>query len=190
MKQTLTWLLGIGCVGAALVFVLVGRMGRAVTVSVEQARQQTIGPSAKLETDQVVSQSEVSDLSAKIARLSDEVVRLSAVEKASQKEEAIEKAIGQTKAQATAEKILYTFAGEVEVREFLTLWQQRQGMLTRMSVLEWYWNREQAIRAKLVDKLIDDYRVDPMKDYALDRQQRLLIERQSSPSSQPSAGWP
>ena len=115
--------------------------------------------------------------------------------------QAAQPAAGQP-AQPGAEKIVYTFEDEAKMREFTRLWQQRQGIVLRMSVLQGYWNGEQAALAQMNKKLGDDYKLDPLKNYTLDGQKRVLIEREAppapaatatpaaSPSGQAQAGQP
>lgn len=76
-----------------------------------------------------------------------------------------------------AEKIAYTFEDDAKLREFADLWQRRQIVALHMTVLQGYWNGEQAAVAKLNTDLQTQYGFDPMKNYALDTEKRVLMER-------------
>ncbi len=86
----------------------------------------------------------------------------------------------------TEEKIVYTFADDDKVKDFTKLWQQRQGIVVRMTVLQAYWNEEQASLTELNKKLSTDYKLDPTKNYFLDAQRRTLIEREAPPAPEAS----
>lgn len=93
-----------------------------------------------------------------------------------------------------AEKIAYTFSDDAKIKDFTTLWQQRQGIILRMTVLQAYWNEEQAALKQINDKVTADYKLDPTKNYFLDTKRRVLIEREAPPappgSVQPQAASP
>lgn len=80
-------------------------------------------------------------------------------------------------APAGGETIVYTFSDEEQLRAFAGVWQDRQNKVLRMSVLQTYWNNEQAALAQLNNQLTTDYTVDPAKNYTLDSEQRALIEQ-------------
>ena len=88
-------------------------------------------------------------------------------------------------------KVVYTFDDEAKMHDFTGLWQQRQGIYLRMTVLQAYWNEEQAALKQLNEKLAADYKIDPAKDYVLNTEKRSLIERPPQPATgaaqQPSA---
>lgn len=85
---------------------------------------------------------------------------------------------------AGGETIAYTFDDESKMREFTTLWQQRQAFIVRMTVLQGYWNAEQATLATLNSTLQTTYSLDPSKNYTLDSEKRQLIQR---PAPEPPA---
>ncbi len=91
------------------------------------------------------------------------------------------------------EKIAYTFKDDAELQAFTQLWQQRQGILVRMTVLKGYWDQEEAGLAELNTKVAADYQLDSAKNYSLDTQRRVLIERELpaqapvTPAAQPAA---
>ena len=89
---------------------------------------------------------------------------------------------------AAPEKIAYTFDDEAKMKEFTHLWQQRQTVLLRMTVLQSYWNEEQAALAKLNNQLATTYHLDATKNYSLDPTRRVLIERESPRTPPPTAG--
>lgn len=90
------------------------------------------------------------------------------------------------------EKIAHTFPDEAKMKEFLQLWQQRQASVVRVTVLQSYWNEEQAKLTELNQKLSTDYTMDVAKNYKLDDKQRVLIELPAPPApappSPPAAG--
>ena len=91
--------------------------------------------------------------------------------------------------QPPAGKVIYTFADEDKMREFMKLWQQRQGIVLRMTVLQAYWNQEHEALAKLNNQLATDYHLDTTKSYSFDDQRRALIEHEAPPAAQ-SANQP
>jgi hypothetical protein len=88
--------------------------------------------------------------------------------------------------QAGSEKIVYTFEDDAKVQEFARLWQQRQGIVMRMSMLQAYWNQEQATLVTLNEQLAAEYKVDAAKSYALDTQRRVITERAAAPTQEPT----
>lgn len=88
------------------------------------------------------------------------------------------------------EKVAYSFKDEAEMQEFARLWQQRQAIVLRMTVLQSYWNEEQASLSELNSKISNQYKLDTTKNYALDPKQRALVERHVPLPSAPSSGEP
>ena len=80
------------------------------------------------------------------------------------------------------EKIVHTFEDDAKMDEFKKLWQQRQGILVRMSVLQAYWTEEQTLLDQLKSALSNDYKLDVAKSYYLDNARRVLIEQESPPA--------
>ena len=109
-----------------------------------------------------------------------------AIAEAAKKEQAAKKTEA-TPAAKAEEKIAFTFENDAKMEEFTKLWGQRQGMIVRMTVLQAYWNQEQAGLAQLNNKLAADYKLDATKNYSLDAKRRVLIEREAAPVSLPGA---
>ena len=109
-----------------------------------------------------------------------------ALAEAAKKEQA-EKKTEAAPAPKAEEKVAFTFENNAKMEEFTKLWQQRQGMIVRMTVLQAYWNEEQAGLAQLNNKLTADYKLDATKNYSLDAKRRVLIEREAAPVSLPGA---
>ena len=87
---------------------------------------------------------------------------------------------------AAGEKVIYTFPDEAKMRDFTQLWQQRQGILLRMNVLQAYWSEEQAALTQLNNKLAIDYKIDTTKNYVLNSEKRELVEREPQSPQAPS----
>ena len=101
-------------------------------------------------------------------------------------------------AASPAEKIAYTFPDEEKMHAFTELWQKRQSVAVRMAVLKDYWTGEEASITKFNKDLQSQYGFDPAKNYSLDTQKRVLMERKTpeaaaKPTDQaaaPAAGQP
>ena len=76
------------------------------------------------------------------------------------------------------DKIAFTFKDEPQMREFATMWQQRQVILARMAVLQNYWNQEQGNLSEINQKFLSQYNLDVNKNYALDPDRKVLLERE------------
>ncbi len=87
----------------------------------------------------------------------------------------------QAPATAAPETLVHTFTDEEQMKAFAELWRQRQNATLRMSVLQSYWNEEQAVISQLNEKLKQDFQVDSSKSYSLDTQRRVLLERPAEP---------
>ena len=87
----------------------------------------------------------------------------------------------------SGEKIVHTFPDDAKMEEFKKLWQQRQGVLVRMSVLQAYWNEEQTLLDQLNHTLSTDDALDVSKSYSLDSARRVLIEQEAPPALPPAA---
>lgn len=90
---------------------------------------------------------------------------------------------------AQEEKVIYTFSNEDQMKTFAQLWQQRRGMLVRMSVLKAYFDEEQTRLQELDQKLAADYKIDVNKNYILDSQRRVIVET-AAPAEDPAAAAP
>ncbi len=86
------------------------------------------------------------------------------------------------------EHVVHTFENEAKLQEFKQLWEQRQAVILRMTVLKAYWDNEQTTRTKLNDLFAKEYNLDASKDYVLDTKRSVILERQAPPeTSQPAA---
>ncbi len=142
MKRTLLWVLGLGCAGAALAFIISGRSQPSTTaIAAEQGKPQPAKPAP--------------------------------AQAAPAGQAAMPGA-----APSAGEKIIHTFEDKTKMEEFARFWQQRQGILLRMTVLQAYLNEEQTNLSSINQKLATDYQVDVTKNYALDTERRVLIERE------------
>ncbi len=86
------------------------------------------------------------------------------------------------------ERAVYTFADEAKMREFAAIWQQRQALLVRMSVLQAYWDEERAALGTLNEQLQKTYSLDVSKSYVLDTDRRVLVEREAPAGSSITPG--
>ena len=76
-------------------------------------------------------------------------------------------------------KAVHTFSDEAAMEAFAKLWQQHQGSVVRMALLQSYWNNEQASLAKLDATFSSQYGIDTKKNYFLDAKQRVVMERET-----------
>ncbi len=81
----------------------------------------------------------------------------------------------------------YTFKDDTELAEFSTLWQQRQGVLLRMSVLRAYVGEEQTALREINDKMASNYGLDMKKNYTYDSIHKTLVEAPTPPPAPSSA---
>ena len=87
--------------------------------------------------------------------------------------------------QAPLPPAVYTFTTDEELREFAKLWQQRQGALTRMAVLQGYLTQEEAAVQQVTQELSSKYHLDATKAYTLDLARKALVEverKESTPA--------
>lgn len=87
----------------------------------------------------------------------------------------------QAAASTEPEKIAFTFTDEEQMKQFAKVWGQRQGVLTRMAVLQAYWNQEQAGLGQLNQELLSKYNLDVNKNYTLDTAKKALVEQPLTP---------
>ena len=87
-------------------------------------------------------------------------------------------------------EVVHTFEDEAKLQEFKKLWEQRQAVILRMTVLKAYWDNEQTTRAKLNDLFAKEYNLDASKDYVLDTKRNVLLERKAPPEPPTSAAAP
>ena len=88
----------------------------------------------------------------------------------------------------SGEHVVHTFEDESKFQEFKQLWEQRQAILVRMTVLKAYWDNEQVVLTTLNDTLAKEYHLDVAKNYVLDTKRNVLIEREApAEPSQPAA---
>lgn len=116
------------------------------------------------------------------------VIALRAQEQPSGKAELVKEAA------APADKIAFTFSDDQKMQEFAQLWQQRQVVLTRMAVLQSYWNVEQGGLNETNKQLLEKFNLDVNKNYTLDTDRKVLVEREAAPQptqlGQPPAAAP
>lgn len=93
-------------------------------------------------------------------------------------------------ASSQPEKVAYTFTDEAQIQQFAQMWQERQLTLTRMAVLQDYFNKEQESLTKMNGEFSSKYNLDVNKNYTLDAQRKALIERELPPEQpgQPQLG--
>ena len=72
------------------------------------------------------------------------------------------------------------------MRQFGQLWQQRQSVMGRLSMLQDYLDQEQASLTYVNQKLWSQYHLDVSKPYTLDTNRRVLVEQDAS--AQAAAG--
>lgn len=82
---------------------------------------------------------------------------------------------------AAPETVAFTFTDDPQMQQFAQTWGQRQGVLTRMAVLQAYWNQEQAGLTQLNQELLSKYNLDVNKNYTLDTDRKALIEQPLTP---------
>src|SRR3989338_5716603 len=83
--------------------------------------------------------------------------------------------------------IVHTFATEDEMKTFATLWQQRQGSGVRLAVLKSFWDEENTELTKLNGALTETYQLDVTKNYMLDPNRRVIVERPAAAEPAPEA---
>ena len=83
---------------------------------------------------------------------------------------------------------VFTFATDEEMQEFAKIWQQRQGALSRMAMLQNYWNQEQDAVKRITEELASRYHLDATKAYSLDIPRKALIEVERGEPAAPPAG--
>ena len=86
------------------------------------------------------------------------------------------------------EHVVYTFESDERMKAFGALWQKRQAMLLRMSVLKSYWEQEQESLNQLNKNLSTDYHLDLSKNYTLDAPRRMILEREVSAAGAAATG--
>lgn len=89
-----------------------------------------------------------------------------------------------------SEKIAFTFPDEDQMRQFAQLWQQRQATLTKMAVLQDYFTQEQTALADQNKQLLSTYNLDVSKNYTLDTDRKVLVEREAPPEQPAQPGQP
>ena len=71
-----------------------------------------------------------------------------------------------------------------EMKQFANAWQQRQGSGVRLAVLKSFWDEETVSLNTLNESLTSTYHLDVTKNYQLDANRRVVIERaQEEPSA-------
>lgn len=85
------------------------------------------------------------------------------------------------------EKAAFTFTDDAQMRQFGQLMQKRQAMVTRMAVLQAYFENEQTGLKELNDELLNKYHLDTNKNYRLDPQHKTILEQPEEPATGSSA---
>ena len=78
--------------------------------------------------------------------------------------------------------VVYTFADQDELQQFSQLFVIKQNILTRLAVLQAYAGQEAANLEQINGQLFLKFKVDPNKNYTLDAEKRVLMERPASPA--------
>ncbi len=84
-----------------------------------------------------------------------------------------------------SEVTAFTFTDQSQMEAFAKQWQQRQDALTRMAVLQAYWNQEQTALQQMNSVLLTTYNLDVNKNYTLDTERRVLLEQGGAPPASP-----
>ena len=98
--------------------------------------------------------------------------------------------IQETISPAGAGAVVHTFPDEASLQEFAVLWQQRQALLLRVTMLESYWNGEQGILGQLNDQLTSVYHLDLANNYTIDPERRVLVEAEGPATPEEAAAAP
>ena len=88
---------------------------------------------------------------------------------------------------AAQEKPAFAFTDEAQMRQFGQLMQKRQAVVTRMAVLQAYFENEQEGLKKLNDELLNKYHLDTNKNYRLDPQRKVILEQSEESAADSSA---
>jgi len=83
--------------------------------------------------------------------------------------------------------VVHTFADDEQMKSFAQRWQQRQGLLLRLAMLEAYWNNEQGTLNVINQKITSDYHLDTSKNYMLESERKVIVERPASPPAEGAA---
>ena len=82
-------------------------------------------------------------------------------------------------------KVAFTFTDENQMKQFAQLWQQRQAAMTKMAILQGYWNQEQGSLTKVNQEHLSKYNLDVDKNYSFDAQKKVIVERETPPEQAP-----
>ena len=108
------------------------------------------------------------------------MIALRAQEQQGGKADPAKKEAAMAKGTATAEdKIAFSFSDDPQMQQFAQMWQQRQAVLTRMAVLQDYWNFEQSGLTASNKQLLEKFNLDVSKNYTLDTDRKVLVEREA-----------
>ena len=87
-----------------------------------------------------------------------------------------------------AERVVHSFSDDAQLQAFANLWQQRQGVTVRLTVLRAYVSEEESALTQLNNIMHDDYSIDPLKEYLLDTERRVILEvERPAPAEEPPA---
>ncbi len=170
MKQTLAWLMTVGSVGAAVVFILVGGKEPAVTrvaatsqVGASTAATGTQDQTAAGETGQPGPDGKA------VYTFAEEGAMREFVARWQQRENLLSRL-----------QVLETYWSAEEAAP------GGKDTAVRMTMLQGYWEREQGRLAQVNEALVTAYHINLAKSYTLDVRQHILIQRPDT-ATQPSA---
>ena len=83
-------------------------------------------------------------------------------------------------------KVAFTFSNDDQMKQFAQIWQQRQVVLTRMAVLQDYWSLEQSGLGNINKDLLAKFNLDVNKNYTLDTDRKVLLEREAPAATPPA----
>ena len=83
--------------------------------------------------------------------------------------------------------VVYTFADDEQMRAFGQRWQQRQGLVLRLAMLDAYWNNEQSTLNTVNQRITNEYHLDTSKNYMLNSDRRVIAERPAEAPMEQSA---
>lgn len=94
----------------------------------------------------------------------------------------------QASAPAQEQRVVHAFQDDQQLQQFTQLWQQRQGLLIRLSVLQAYASEEQVALQELDNQFASTYHLDmrQLDRYTLDAEKKVLIERAAAEAAAPS----
>ena len=86
-------------------------------------------------------------------------------------------------------KVAFTFSDDAQMQQFGLMWRDRQASLTRAAVMRAYWDEAKVELDQLNQQLSSTYQMRADREYTLDTDRKVLIEREAraaAPSSPPA----